>query len=350
MAGQTVPNAVIAQGRVRVDGVCVHVDGDASWWWTSTASFEADASVFVALVPARLLDSRRPESPTVDGLFEGGWGVGGGLAVRSCRWWVGVVCRCGCGAVVLNVTVTDAQGPGFVTVYPCGAVRPLASSLNFVAGQTVANAVVAKPGADGTVALYNDRGSAHLVVDVAGWMPPGTSVVDVGAGTSHSLALRSDGSVFAWGDNHAGQLGDGGATLGTSVPQQVLGLGPGSAVSAVSAGDADNLALVADGTVLSWGGNVYGQLGNGTDDLTSDVPVQVSGLGPGSGVVQIATAGSTGLASSETAPSWRGVTTPWGSSGTTATKRSRASLCRCPGSDPAAASWRSVPDQRARSR
>ena len=61
-----------------------------------------------------------------------------------CRWWVGVVCRCGVGAVVLNVTVTDAQGPGFVTVYPCGAVRPLASSLNFVAGQTVPNAVIAQ--------------------------------------------------------------------------------------------------------------------------------------------------------------------------------------------------------------
>jgi alpha-tubulin suppressor-like RCC1 family protein len=200
------------------------------------------------------------------------------------------------GAVVLNVTVTEPSGMSFVTVFPGGQARPLASSLNVVAGQTVANAVVVKPGADGTVALYNDRGSAHVVVDVAGWMPPGATVVDVGVGGSHSLALRSDGSVFAWGDNHAGQLGDGGATLGTSVPQQVVGLGPGSRVSAVSAGDSNNLALIADGAVLAWGGNYYGQLGNGSNALTSDIPVQVSGLGPGSGVVQVSTAGATGLA------------------------------------------------------
>ena len=61
----------------------------------------------------------------------------------------------GVGAVVLNVTVAEAVSSGFVTVCPWGEARPLASKLNFVAGQTVANSVVAKVGAGGMVSFWN---------------------------------------------------------------------------------------------------------------------------------------------------------------------------------------------------
>ena len=73
-------------------------------------------------------------------------------------------------AVVLNVTVAGARGPGFVTVFPCGAAQPTASNLNFVAGSTVPNAVTSKVGAGGKVCLFSS-GATDLVVDVNGWFP-----------------------------------------------------------------------------------------------------------------------------------------------------------------------------------
>src|SRR4029077_6593056 len=75
----------------------------------------------------------------------------------------------GAEAVVLNVTVTDAQGPGYVTVYPCGGV-PNASNLNFGRGATIANMVIARIGPDGDVCIFESE-AAHLVVDVNGYFP-----------------------------------------------------------------------------------------------------------------------------------------------------------------------------------
>ena len=61
------------------------------------------------------------------------------------------------GAVVLNVTVTRPTTAGFVTVYPDGSARPVASNLNFSPGETVPNLVVAPVGSDGKVDFYNGR-------------------------------------------------------------------------------------------------------------------------------------------------------------------------------------------------
>jgi hypothetical protein len=78
-------------------------------------------------------------------------------------------------AVVLNVTVTGASAAGFITAYASGSTRPNASNLNFVAGQTVPNLVIAPVGADGKVTLYNGApGSVHLVADIAGYVVDGT--------------------------------------------------------------------------------------------------------------------------------------------------------------------------------
>jgi hypothetical protein len=71
-------------------------------------------------------------------------------------------------SVVLNVTGTEASGPGFVTVWPCGSPRPTASNLNLVAGATVANLVMAKVGAGGKVCLFTQSGT-HLIADLAGY-------------------------------------------------------------------------------------------------------------------------------------------------------------------------------------
>jgi hypothetical protein len=68
----------------------------------------------------------------------------------------------------LNVTVVGPQGSGWLTVFPTGDAKPLASNLNYGPGQTIPNMVVARIGDDGTVSIYSPT-TTHIVVDVAGW-------------------------------------------------------------------------------------------------------------------------------------------------------------------------------------
>ena len=82
------------------------------------------------------------------------------------------------GAVVLNVTVTEAQVPGYITVYPCEGELPNAANLNYEAGSTIPNAVVAEVGSGGTTCLFTTA-ATHLVVDVNGYHPAGRSFVPV---------------------------------------------------------------------------------------------------------------------------------------------------------------------------
>lgn len=73
-------------------------------------------------------------------------------------------------AVSVNVTVTEPAAGGFVTVYPCGETRPNTSSLNYGAGQTVANSVLVKPGSGGKVCAYTSA-AAHILADIGGYFP-----------------------------------------------------------------------------------------------------------------------------------------------------------------------------------
>jgi alpha-tubulin suppressor-like RCC1 family protein len=107
-----------------------------------------------------------------------------------------------------------------------------------------------------------------------------SGVTAIAGGFAHSLALKSDGTVWAWGYNSNGQLGDGTYTT-RNTPVQVSAL---SGVTAIAAGAYHSLALKSDGTVWASGWDVVGQLGNGTS-TDSNTPVQVSGL---SGMTAIA--------------------------------------------------------------
>jgi hypothetical protein len=120
-------------------------------------------------------------------------------------------------AVVLNVTVVTPSSAGYVTVYPSGEVRPLASNLNFSAGQTVPNLVMAKVGANGNVTLFNYLGSTHLVVDRLAYFSTTSTAghtiamepyrlldtrdakAPLGAGETRSLVVTGKGSVPASG-------------------------------------------------------------------------------------------------------------------------------------------------------
>jgi hypothetical protein len=90
-----------------------------------------------------------------------------GLLTRRSSGAGRVLAALGVGAVSLNVTVTEPDGAGYVTVYPCGT-KPLASSLNYVAGQTIPNAVIAPALAQGEVCFYSTQ-QTHILADVNGW-------------------------------------------------------------------------------------------------------------------------------------------------------------------------------------
>jgi alpha-tubulin suppressor-like RCC1 family protein len=138
-----------------------------------------------------------------------------------------------------------------------------------------------------------------------------SNVTQIASGVGdHALALRSDGTVVAWGANYGGQLGDG-TTDDSDVPVPVTGI---TNAIAIAAGGSHSLALLADGTLGAWGRNYAGQLGqddSGPDDCgaglgaCSTVPVPVPGL---TGVVAIAAGGRQSLAalSNGTVMAWGG--------------------------------------------
>ncbi len=109
-----------------------------------------------------------------------------------------------------------------------------------------------------------------------------TGVTAIAGGYKHTVALKNDGTVWAWGSDYDGQLGNAEWWLSdTSVPVQVGGL---TNVIAIAGGFAHTIVLKDDGTVWAWGNNRNGQLGDGTT-ITRDAPVRVSGL---TGVTAIA--------------------------------------------------------------
>src|SRR5262249_14003923 len=125
-----------------------------------------------------------------------------------------------------------------------------------------------------------------------------SDLVAVSAGSGHSVVLKKDGTVWTWGYNGEGQLGTRGAADSRfPVPTQVEGL---SDIKAVVAGDRHCLARKGDGTVWAWGNNWHGQLGDGTKEHRSSA-APVTGL---SGVVAIAAAMGHSLALDKDGAVW----------------------------------------------
>jgi hypothetical protein len=163
--GQTAPNLVIVQvnnGKISLYNAAGTVDliADVQGWFGGNAG-----SKYVPIAPVRDLDTR-------DGTGTGGstaqLGPGGTIELTVAG--VNGVPASGVTAVVLNVAVTNVSGPdSFLTVFPTGTAPPLASNLNVVAGQTVANLVIARVGANGKVSIYNNLGTVDVIADVQGW-------------------------------------------------------------------------------------------------------------------------------------------------------------------------------------
>ncbi len=103
------------------------------------------------------------------------------------------------GAVVFNLTVTEPASFGFVSAYPSGTNRPLASNLNYSKGQTVANLVTVTVGGNGKVTLFNrSGGTVQLIADIEGYYLPGAPVVPGAFGSvapARVLDTRNTGPV-----------------------------------------------------------------------------------------------------------------------------------------------------------
>ena len=132
--------------------------------------------------------------------------------------------------------------------------------------------------------LYGQLGDGsttdrHAPVDVSGLM---SGVVAISAGESHTCALTTSRAVNCWGSNFYGQLGDG-STSNNPLPVAVTGLASG--VKSISAGHSHTCAVTTSGGAMCWGNNDAGQLGDGTF-IESHVPVGVAGLA--SGIAKIA--------------------------------------------------------------
>jgi len=97
-----------------------------------------------------------------------------------------------------------------------------------------------------------------------------TNIVDIVAGGYHSLALSADGFVYAWGGSWLGQVGDGGTNYQQVVPVKLLTL---TNMVAIGRGDFHSMAMGTDGSVWTWGANWLGQLGDGTT-IQRNTPVQ----------------------------------------------------------------------------
>jgi hypothetical protein len=201
--------------------------------------FEGDA--FVGATPLRLVDTREtsrvtPVEPLVLKVADIAATTANGTATTI---------PANVGAVALNVTVVSPDSAGFVTVYPCDVARPLASNVNYTAGQIVPNGVIAPVSANGEVCIFS-QADTDVVVDLAGWFPGGAFT----AATPQRLVDTRDGT--------GGQLGklDPAGQLSVAIRGQSLAVGGTStAVPTSATAAALNVTIVnpdASGFATVW--------------------------------------------------------------------------------------------------
>lgn len=160
--GETVPNLVNV--KLSITGtVCIFTQSPTHLIVDVSGTFETDGGAgAMSLSPTRVLDTRIPVGVATAAKIEAGHEV-----VLQIAGQHGVPSS-GVSAVTMNVTVTEPELDGFVTVFPCDVGRPTASNLNYTAGQTVPNLVTVRVSPTGTVCLFTQR-TTHLVADVAAW-------------------------------------------------------------------------------------------------------------------------------------------------------------------------------------
>jgi alpha-tubulin suppressor-like RCC1 family protein len=183
------------------------------------------------------------------------------------------------GTYVLRLTANDGvlSASDDVTVIVSVTPPPTVSTIAGALSGGEAHSLALK--SDGTVyawglGRYGQLGRGNTNSSLVAVAIPNFNAVEVASGRFHSVAVRSDGSVWTWGYNVYGQLGIG-TTVQTTSPVRVNGI---SAAVAIAGGYHHTAAVTADGKVWTWGTGSFGQLGNGTTNRIQKTPVQVLGL------------------------------------------------------------------------
>ena len=136
----------------------------------------ADPGGFIGITPTRALDTR--ETGPCVGTTPRTLTIGGNFGIPA-----------GTQAVALNVTVVSPWGSGYTTVWPAGEPMPDSSNLNFLPGEIVPNMVTVKLGTGGAIRLFSNNGCPHIVVDILGYYPSGTTTPGGLVGITPSRAL-----------------------------------------------------------------------------------------------------------------------------------------------------------------
>ena len=123
-------------------------------------------STFVGVTPCRIVDTRGPAGPYGAPSLSAGVSRNFALASGPCTGFSGLIA-----AYSLNITVTNTLGPGFIKIYPQGGSAPVVSTLNYVAGQTVANAAIVPAGTGNGVTVVAGVSGTDLIIDVNGYYP-----------------------------------------------------------------------------------------------------------------------------------------------------------------------------------
>ncbi len=164
-SGWTIPNAVTVKvgdaGKIKI----YNNAGTANVIVDVVGYFKAGTGApYHPLSPTRILDSR----PAFQvGPFDTPWGASVTRDVTVTG--VGHVPDSGVDSVLTNLTVTQTNAVGYLTIWPNGQAKPVVSSLNWDPGWTIPNAVTAKVGDSGKIKIYNNLGSTNVLADVAGW-------------------------------------------------------------------------------------------------------------------------------------------------------------------------------------
>jgi alpha-tubulin suppressor-like RCC1 family protein len=188
--------------------------------------------------------------------------------------------------------VTLGDNDGAITVN----LRGPATNLTSLTTTVVSRGTVLAWGNNGNGELGDGNNSpAKVPVEVS---ISGVTVTAIASGYDHTLALTSAGTVYAFGNNNYGQMGDGNKDGGSETPVQVLNYSGGtgtylSGITAIAAGVSFSLALTSSGNVYAWGNNGNGELGNASN-AESNIPVEVQNstdTGPLTGITAIAAGG-----------------------------------------------------------
>ena len=309
VAGQTVPNRVEVPvgpgGTIEVYNAAGQTDVvvDVTGYYTSSTT--GPGSYFSGFTPSRICDTRAGNPSGLSGPAAQCTGetLGPGATLPVQVTGVGGVppesTATPAVAAVLNVTVTDPTAAGYLTVWPAGSAQPVASDLNWVAGETVANLVPVTLGTSGQVDVYNPAGQTDVVIDVVGYqsganvVPPSTVALSTQSlGLLTAVASDQSSLTFSGSDGQLAGLVPGDvvtagvtALAPTGLLLRVTGVSPSGSGLVVTTAPASLTEVAPQGSFDLAGGtmnllnppaaltpNLAGPTANGLRPLTSPPP------------------------------------------------------------------------------